>query len=80
MALPSIVNSSTRNVFEILNLFVARIVTPISPAVFGRLAVDGILYWPRSKVLGGANCPVILVLKFVPVIFSRNVEFDVALL
>src|SRR2546425_7299263 len=80
VASPSMVKSSTRKVFEILNLSVARKVTPISARVLGRLTFDGILYWPRTRTLGGASAPVILVLKFVPVMFSRKVEFAVALL
>src|SRR5438552_12838718 len=80
VAMPSIVKSSTRNVLEILNLFVARKVKPMSPSVLGRLAFDGMLYRPRIRVLGGASWPVILVAKLTPLIFSRNVEFEVALL
>src|ERR1700682_6177812 len=80
VAMPLISKSSTRNVFEILNLFVARSVTPMSPSVFGRLTFPGMLYWPSVRTLGGESWPVTLVLKFKPVKLSRKMEFDVAML
>ena len=71
-ATPSISKSSTRNVFEIRSLSVARKVTPISPSVFGRSAFPVMLYWPRFRVLGVAaggvgGHPVTLGFKFLPV-------------
>ena len=53
-AVPSMVKSSTRNVFEIRSLSVARKVMPISPSVFGRLASPVMLYWPRLSMFGVA--------------------------
>src|ERR1051325_3890619 len=84
-ARPSIVKSSTRNVFEIRSLFVARKVTPISPSVFGRSAFPVMLYWPRLRMLGvAASGPggqaVILGLKFLPAKFSMKAKFEVDLL
>src|SRR5262249_55330271 len=51
-ALPWILKSSTRNVFEICSLSVARNVTAMSPSVFGRWVSPVMLYWPRLRVLG----------------------------
>src|SRR6266576_5950366 len=84
-AKPSIVKSSTRKVFEIRSLSVARKVTPMSPSIFGRLVLPVMLYWPRLRVLGVAGSgpgghPVILGLKFLPLKFSMRAKLDFALL
>src|SRR6185295_2620873 len=78
-ALPVILKSSTRNVFEIRNLLVANQVTPISPSQYGRSESPVMLYWPKFSVFGVAlgglgGQPVTLGLKFVPVKFSTWVK------
>ena len=74
---PSILKSSTRNVFEIRSLLVASQVMPTSPNVFGRSVEPEILYCPRLRMFGVAASgpggqPVILGFQLRPVKFSTK--------
>src|SRR5678815_5928875 len=84
-ALPKILKSSTRNVFEIFSLSVAKKVAPISPNHCGRLESPVMLYCARFSVFGVAGSgpgghPLTRGFQFLPVKFSTKVKSESLLL